>query len=388
MFLGKSILFNFAKNLKMKKLFFLITTVLMLASCSEESSTSEVISGDNYNRTELLTNWADNLIIPRYENYQSKVNALTTTVATFTNTPNEVNLAAVRTSWIEVYKAYQYVGSFTIGKAEEINLNSTVNIYPTNSTGIESNISSGTYNFALLSQYDKQGLPAIDYMINGLATSNAAIIDFYVTNANATKYKQYLTDLTNQLKVNIDVVVTDWNSSYRNTFISSTGNSASSSTNKIVNNFVKYFEKDIRSGKVGIPSGVFSDGALFPEKVEAYHKNDISKTLLNEAVKATQDFFNGKHFNSDTQGESLKSYLDFLGTVRNGQNLSTIINSQFSTINAQNATLNDSFSTQVNSNNTALLSSFDTMQQNVVYFKLDMMQALNITVDYVDADGD
>ena len=372
----------------MKKLFYLITTVILLASCSEDSSTSEVISGDNYSRTELLTNWADNLIIPRYENYQSKVNVLSTTVSTFISTPNEINLEAVRASWIEVYKAYQYVGFFNIGKAEEINLNSTVNIYPTNTTGIESNISSGTYNFALLSQYDKQGLPAIDYMLNGLATNDNEIIDFYVTNANATKYKQYLTDLTNQLKVNVDVVVTDWNSSYRNTFINSTGNSASSSTNKIVNNFVKYFEKDIRSGKVGIPSGVFSDGALFPEKVEAYYKNDISKMLLNEAVKATQDFFNGKHFNSTTQGESLKSYLDFLGAVRNGQNLSTIINSQFNTINSQNATLNDSFSTQVNSNNTALLSSFDTMQQNVVYFKLDMMQALNITVDYVDADGD
>ena len=35
-----------------------------------------------------------------------------------------------------------------------------------------------------------------------------------------------------------------------------------------------------------------------------------------------------------------------------------------------------------------MLAAYDAIQQNVVYLKLDMMQALNITVDYVDSDGD
>ena len=371
----------------MKKLFFLIPLVFIVASCSSDSD-NPTTSGDNFNRKEMLTNWADNLIIPRYENYQSKVSTLQNDATTFVTNPSEIHLSTLRNSWLEVYKAYQYVGAFNIGKAEEINFNSATNIYPTNTTGIETNIASGSYNFTLLSQFDKQGLPAIDYMINGLATDDAAIVDFYVTNANATKYKQYLTDLVNQLKGNIDVIVTDWNGSYKNTFINSNGNSVSSSVNRMVNNYVKHFEKDIRAGKVGIPAGVFSNGTLYPTSVEAYHKNDISKILLNEALKAAQDFFNGKHFNNATEGASLKSYLNFLGSIRNGQNLSTTINTQFATINTINATLNDSFSVQVNSDNTALLSSYDAMQQNVVYFKLDMMQALNITVDYVDADGD
>jgi hypothetical protein len=29
-----------------------------------------------------------------------------------------------------------------------------------------------------------------------------------------------------------------------------------------------------------------------------------------------------------------------------------------------------------------------TLQQNVIYTKLDMMQALNITIDYIDSDRD
>lgn len=371
----------------MKKilLFISVVSILITFSCSEDSSSS---SGDNYNRTTMLTNWADNIIIPRYENYQTKVNSLNTSTITFVTTPNQTNLDALRSNWLEAYKAYQYIGGFVIGKAEEINLNNCTNTFPLNEVGVETNISSGTYDFALLSQYSRQGFPALDYMLNGLAGTDAEIIEFYTTNTNAANYKQYLTDLSARLKSNIDVVVDDWNGTYRNTFISSNGNSVSSSVNKMVNAFVKYYEKDIRAGKVGIPAGVFSSGTLYAEKVEAYYKNDISKTLLNEAVKASQDFFNGKYFNSSTEGESLKSYLNFLNTVRDEQNLSTTINNQFTTINSTNALLNDSFETQVSSNNTAMLNSYDALQQNVVYFKLDMMQAFNITVDYVDADGD
>lgn len=370
----------------MNKLFFILLTVLTLVSCSSDNANTT--SGDDYNRTDLLTNWADNLIIPRLTNYQSKVVALQASTATFTATPNQGNLETLRVNWLEAYKAYQYVGAFNIGKAEEINLNVATNTYPTNTAGITTNITAGGYNFALLSQYDKQGFPALDYMLNGLASTDAEIIDFYVSNANAAAYKQYLTDLTNTLKSNIDLVVTDWNTSYRAAYIASNGNAISSSVNKTINSFVKYYEKDIRAGKVGIAAGKFSTGTTFSEKVEAYYKNDVSKVLLNESIIATKDFFNGKHFNSTATGVSLKSYLDYLNVVRDNQKLSDIINNQFGVINAKNALLSDSFSNQVITNNNAMLASYDELQKLVTYFKLDMMQAFNITVDYVDADGD
>ena len=46
---------------------------------------------------------------------------------------------------------------------------------------------------------------------------------------------------------------------------------------------------------------------------------------------AVQDFFNGKHFNSTTEGESLASYLDALNSVKNEEDLSTLINDQMNT---------------------------------------------------------
>ncbi|RTZ02268.1 iron-regulated protein A precursor [Flavobacterium bomense] len=371
----------------MKKILLVLSFVAVFLACSSNDGENNT-DGDNFDRKALLTNWADNIIVPSYVNYQAKVQILVTSTNTFVATPTEANLQILRTSWLEAYKAYQYISMYNLGKAEEINLNMASNTYPTNTIGIESNISSGTYNLELLSQFDKQGFPALDYLVNGLGANDASIVGFYATNANAANYKQYLTVVVSKLKTNADAVVINWNSVFRNSYIANNGTSVSSSVNKTTNLFVKNLEKDIRTGKLGIPAGVFSSGAKFPEKVEGYYKNDISKELLNVSIKAQQDFFNGKHFNSTTTGEGLKTYLDFLNAIRNNQKLSDIINNQFATIYTVNNSLNNSFSQQVNTDNSKMIAAYDALQQNVIYTKLDMMQALNITIDYVDGDGD
>jgi hypothetical protein len=51
-------------------------------------------------------------------------------------------------------------------------------------------------------------------------------------------------------------------------------------------------------------------------------------------------------------------------------------------------TLENSFATQINTNNTEMTRSYDELQIAVVLLKVDMLQAFNISVDYVDADGD
>ncbi len=371
----------------MKKIFSIFCLSMLLYACSKDDS-GTIEPDNNYSRNELLTNWANNIIVPSYANYQSKTQILVADVTTFNSNPNIANLQTVRNSWLEAYKAYQYISMFNFGKAEEINIKEATNTYPTDVNGINANIVSGVYNLSLLSQFSKQGLPAIDYLINGLDNSDAVIISFYSTTSKASNYKQYLLAVANKLKFNADLILNDWKSGYKTSYIANNGISVSSSVNRTTNSFVKNFEKDIRTGKLGIPSGVFSSGVKYPEKVEAFYKNDVSNILLKEALKATQDFFNGKHFNSTTTGVGLKSYLDFLNVVRDGKKLSDIINNQFAAINVATNNLNDSFSNQVTNDNSKMLGAYDALQRNVLSIKVDMTQALNITIDYVDGDGD
>jgi predicted lipoprotein len=370
----------------MKKVIFIFGFIMVLYACSSggDDNTSE----NTYDRTALLTNWADNIIVPAYENYQAKVETLSADTNTFTATPTEANLQILRASWLEAYKAYQYVAIYNIGKAEEVSLKESSNTYPANAAGIESNISSGNYNLMLFAQFDKQGFPGLDYLINGLGENDAQIVDFYTANANAAGYKQYLIAVADRLKTNADAVVADWNGGFRDSYVTNNGSSVSSSVNKTINNFIKNMERDIRSAKVGIPAGIMSNGMTFPDKVEGYYKADVSKELLNVSLKASQDFFNGKHFNDATTGPGLKAFLDFVDAVRDGQQLSAIIDNQYDAIFTISNTLDNNFSQQIFTDNSKMLTLYGALQQNTIYTKLDMMQALNVTIDYVDGDGD
>lgn len=365
----------------MKKIILIFGLLLLFFACSK---TEDSQPDNNYDKTALLTNWADNIIVPSFVNYQSKVNDLVTSSNKFTTAPNVANLIILRNSWIGTYKAFQYVTLYNFGISEKLYFNEVTNTFPTDVVGINANITSGNYNLTIL-QNKNQGLPALDYLINGLGETDAAIVVFYSNNERANNYKKYLKDVIAIMKSNVDLIVTDWNTSYRNQYIENTGTTVTGAINVTTNNFVKNLEKDIRTSKIGFPAGIFSGGVIKPENIEALYKNDISKILLNESLKASQDFFNGKKFNGTTTGPSLKSYLDF---VKKNQQLSDLINTQFTKIFATNNLLNDSFSTQIANDNSKMLTAYDVLQQNVIYTKLDMMQALNISIGYTDSDGD
>ena len=136
----------------------------------------------------------------------------------------------------------------------------------------------------------------------------------------------------------LDKVLTEWKDSYRDTFINNTGLDAASPTSQLVNAYVLNYERYIRSGKFGIPSGAMSTsgGSIFPDKVEAFYKKDLSLVLAKTAHQTSIDFFNGKSVTDASDGPSLKSYLDALEAKDNtsGQLLSTIINAQFTAANS------------------------------------------------------
>ncbi len=360
----------------------LISTLLI--GCSSSDNDNTPVEG-TYDRTAMMTNWADNIIIPSFENYQTKVSALTNKAQDFSNTPSEQNLSLLREAWLDAYKAYQYVGIYDTPKAYELHLIESSNTYPADVDGITNNIATSSYNLAQPAQYAREGFPALDYMLYGTAEGDAAIVAYYENNANA---RQYLTDLAVHIENVADAILADWNGGYRETFIAGTGTAVSAPINQTVNNFVKNLEKDTRTPKLAIPSGKLSNGTTFPDKVEAYYRNDVSKVLLIEAITASRNFFNGKHFNSQTTGSSLKGYLDAVNAVRDGQNLSDVINAQYDAALAAANQLDDSFSSQITTDNSKMLTAYDALQQVVVYEKLDMLQALNISIDYVDGDGD
>lgn len=365
-----------------KRIISVVVIALVILACSKSDDSNSGNGGggvDTFNRGAMLTNIADNIIIPAYQDFSADINGLVTAKDNFVATPNQSNLEALRTSWYNAYKTWQYLEMFNIGKAEEIQYSFKMNVFPTNTSDIENNIASGTYDLLNVNNNDAVGFPAVDYMLYGVANGDTAILNVYA-NAN---YKTYLSDLVNQMQSLTNTVYTDWTTSYRNTFIASTENTASSAVNKLVNDFIFYYEKGLRANKIGIPAGVFSSTAL-PSKVEAVYREDISKTLVIDALQAVQDVFNGVAYNGSTSGESFKTYLEAL----NRSELVTLINSRFNTAKQKLQGLDANLKSQVMTDNTKMTEAYDALQLAVVSLKVDMLQAFNVSVDYVDADGD
>ena len=68
--------------------------------------------------------------------------------------------------------------------------------------------------------------------------------------------------------------------------------------------------------------------------------------------------------------------------------LVNLINNQLDEARAKISILDDNYFDQINNDNTKMTQEYDALQTVVVLIKVDMLQAFNISVDYVDADGD
>lgn len=364
-----------------KKFSLLITVILTMSACSSSEGGEQVIT-DSFDRGAMLVNIADNIIIPAYEDFNAKMNSLKSAGDSFVANPNQTNLDSFRSSWLTAYKTWQYVEMFNIGKAEELQYSFYMNIYPLTVSDVEENIANGSYDLNSVNNHDAQGFPALDYLLYGVDDTDAKILEKYTTATNNDNYKKYITDVLNQMSTLTNTVVSDFKSQ-RDTFVVSTQNTATSVVNKLINDYIFYYEKGLRANKFGIPAGVFSNTTL-PNKVEGFYKNDVSKELSLEALTAVKNLFEGTSYNGNSNGLSFKNYLIQLER----EDIASAITTQLAAATSEINKLDNSFTVQVNSDNTAMTKSYDELQKVVVYFKVDMLQAFNINVDYVDADGD
>jgi hypothetical protein len=193
----------------------------------------------------------------------------------------------------------------------------------------------------------------------------------------------YLADLVLNIQQNTNLIKEHWNSN-RDAFVNSDGNTATSSLNLLTNDFIYYYEKGLRANKIGIPAGRFSSSIL-PNKVEAYFRKDVSKKLALEAINACHNFFIGKAFSSDQTGESLRTYINY---IDKNNTLSNNIISKLENAREKIETLNNNFVEQIETNNMEMLYTYDAVQEVVIELKTEMLFSLNISVDYIDADGD
>jgi len=203
---------------KGNKLRFLVLFVTMsLMSCG--GGNNEPSPADNgKDRQVILTHWVDNIVLPSYNNFKVKFDVMKTKADVFKQSPTLSALSEFRTAWVDAYLEWQKVELFEFGPADQTTLRNFYNIYPTDVAGIGENINNPSVNLDLPASYARQGFPALDYLINGVASTDDQIISFYTNATEGTKRITYLARLVDRMNTLITNVISGW-TSYRETFI-------------------------------------------------------------------------------------------------------------------------------------------------------------------------
>ena len=348
-------------------------SLFLLFSCKPKKRENNTLCNSDYNQTELLTNYAEHLIIPGLKTFEESLVSFQGIWQRYAS--NAASLKELQDSFIETYVNLQKIQCFDFGPMESHMFIEKANSFPLNQGKLAQSIASANINFSEPERFDV-GFPALEFLIFGLSATN---IDSFKTDQT----KQYIEAILSDLIQRIMMINSDW-VSYKNTFINAQGTDAGSSLSLMVNALNKSFEINKRD-RVGIPSGVLTLGLKQPELVEA-PQSFLSKKLLLTNLEYNKLFFQGKY--GKVNGEGLDNVLAHIKAAKNDLGLSNSIEDNYDAMLNKIDMFPGSLKEQVQSANSSVIDLYALMSKQVVSLKSDMPSVLCIAITYLDNPSD
>ncbi len=346
---------------------FLASALFLITACNKNNNNK-----DDFDKAALLKNFSDNVIQPRYADFKTKIDSLEILFIVFQSNPTEAKFEDLKAHWKACYLSFQRVKTFDFGPAMNIGFKGAIGTFPTDTTQISSNISAGTYNLATVTNSDAVGLAALDYLF---FAPNA-----YSNLTSNVSYSQYCLDVIQKMKQETNALVSAW-TSFRATFIASTGNESTSMFSMLVNDFCQDWE-EAKAAKLGIPLGKYSLGIQRPEYIEARYSG-YSLPILKASLSSIAEIYSGIGANGQ-DGVGFDDYLIAL----NKESLNSVIKDKFREIDSSFYIFNSSLELELTQNSVALENLFNAISQQVIFIKTDMTASFGILITYQDNDGD
>jgi len=341
-----------------------VFSAFVFVACKKKTDDNNLTSFD---RSSLLVNVADNVILPAITDFESKINALETDYIAFQGDRTSINMEVVKSSWKAAYLSWQSVKIFDFGPIRSVGFKGATGTFPTDTVKIQNNINSGSYNLATAANVDAIGLPAMDFLFY-----RDGALNYFIGN---DAYTTYGLDVIQKIKNELSSIVSSW-TPYRATFIIGTGDETTSSFSLFVNEFIRDYEL-AKNTKLGIPIGQQSLSIQQPQYIEARFSG-ISLEILLKNIESLEVVYNG------SVGVGFDDYLSSLdkGT------LSTNIHIRFGDIKTKLNSMSGPLEEQMSTNTVDLDELYVLIQGQVINLKTDMASAFGTLITYQDNDGD
>lgn len=334
-------------------------------------------SQNNFDRGRILENVTNNLILPTYENFDQTTNALHTVSQTFTENPTDESLSDLKSAWKTSIKTWKRAEVFNFGPVESLVLVTAIDRWPTSERGIEQAIEDydGSDDYLIRIGSNRKGLPAIEYL---LFHDEGSVILEQFSDENR---KVYLNLLTEALTQHSSEILDEWNSGYKQEFISKTGNQADSGITLLANE-LGYLLQKVRMEKLEIPLGAQTQGTPRLQMLESVHA-DFTKELIRENLVSAQQTFNG----ADSTG--FDDYIEALGIEdENGELLSEAINSEYENSFRILDSIDGSLENAIINQRETVQELIYSIQRLYVHTDIGMISQLGILTVFSDNDGD
>ncbi|MFM1876672.1 MAG: hypothetical protein RL266_2409, partial [Bacteroidota bacterium] len=192
----------------MKKVLTSCLGLLLFATACE---TNNDLNNCDYDESLLLVNYADNIIIPRFNDLHLGLTLLEESINAFATAPTIDLLNEIKVTFGATYLSYQRCSEFAFGPAliDGVPFRERFNTFPTNTSGIESNIVLGTE----VTNCPKStvGFPALEYLIFGDGTqTDQQVYELFTTGVNASDRLAYLQGLGSELKATTTQITQGW----------------------------------------------------------------------------------------------------------------------------------------------------------------------------------
>ena len=383
----------------MKKYLLPFLSLFLIVFCSCSSLNSAESAQDNLSfkdRKTVLTNYADNFILPTYQNLSSSLTELNNSFQDFKQNKNLNTLDDLQNKFKASHLVWQEASIYELGPAYDYELRAHLSNYTeeaqnsnyrTDTNRVKLKINQEALDFSKKSSQDWKGFPALDYLLFLDVDKDAQeVLDSYAVLDSESKKTIYTEKVIEDILSRVLQVKENWERNYRTEFIQKDGTAKGSSISDLANQYSKTLE-EIKNKKVGGPAGFqSSDYVNYPHFCEGYY-SEISKELILRQIDALEKIFIGK--NGDLEGLGFKANLDSLRVPRdNGKLLSDEITKQFQSIKIELNKLEKTLPEEIQKNNPQVEKLYKALERSVVLVKNEMVSGLGTSINYQDNDGD
>jgi putative iron-regulated protein len=282
----------------------LIALASFAASCDDDGDV-----GASFKDREVVTAYADSVVVPTYTLLSTRAAVLETAVSTLAATPNETNLAAAKTAWVATRVPWEQSEAHLFGPVSANGYDPAMDSWPVNRTDLDAVLASGnalTQAYVSALPEEQKGFHTLEYLLWGDNSDKAA--------ASLTPRElDYMKALAAELTTVTGALATSWTAgvggapAYRTVFTNAGMGSAaypslSSAAQEILVGMSAICD-EVANGKIADPYDAHD-----PQKVESQFSFN-SQLDFADNIRGVLNAYTGDAAAAGTMGRGLSDYV-------------------------------------------------------------------------------